>query len=160
MKLQAPTKIHRDNETGEATFVCTHSLCRSFFGGVCPHFQMCPHCRRLRSCNSMSNGVCRAGKGCRRIHDIETVGLSKVGGLVKVERWTAEQTQIFYKGLGDPMPPPPEPSPSEEEGEEPAAERDAVDDALAEALAEALADAVAAVEAKELLQGLRRRGLR
>ena len=71
MKLQAPTKIHRDSETGEATFVCTHTLCRSFFGGVCPHFQMCPHCRRLRSCNSMSNGVCRAGKGCRRIHDIE-----------------------------------------------------------------------------------------
>ena len=66
MKLRAPTKIHRDNETGEATFVCTHSLCRSFFGGVCPHFQMCPHCQTLRSCNSMSNGVCRAGKGCRR----------------------------------------------------------------------------------------------
>ena len=40
-KLQAPISTTRSGST--VKFTCTHTSCRSFHGGVCPHFQMCPH---------------------------------------------------------------------------------------------------------------------
>ena len=40
-KLQAP--VHATRAGAVVKFTCTHTHCRSNHGGVCPHFQMCPH---------------------------------------------------------------------------------------------------------------------
>eukprot|EP01051_Picozoa_sp_SAG22_P007838 SAG22_NODE_568_length_9030_cov_2.503527_2_plen_162_part_00 len=65
-KLQPPVHASRVGESGAVVqFTCTHTHCKSFHGGDCPHFQMCPN---WYVCITISRVTCVSMSPHARIH--------------------------------------------------------------------------------------------